>query len=208
MKTLKIVILVVLFVLITLKSKSQSFQFGLKAGISQTYVLNYDVKNFSIPNSTNGYLIGAFTKIGFAGMFVNPEVYFRNFSLPVVSNTNSTSSIVSNTSLNYIDVPVLFGKKLFRFFSLSAGPNFQFLINKQISNSNQNVLGNGEFNDFVLGAQLGAGLDIWRLTFDFRYDFSINTIGKIANTINNSNVDFSSRTSMLQFKIGYKFVDF
>jgi hypothetical protein len=83
------------------------------------------------------------------------------------------------------------------------------LVNKELTANNINTLEKGNYNDFVVGAQLGIGVEIWKLCFDARYDFSLNPIGNVAAVVNNSqNVDFSSRSSMLQFTVGYKFIDF
>ena len=105
----------------------------------------------------------------------------------------------------------MFGKKILNVINVSAGPNFQFLVNKDLTASDIKTLEKGNYNDFVLGVQLGAGAEIWKLCFDIRYDFSINSIGNVATIVNNvnntQNIDFSSRASMLQFTVGYKFID-
>jgi hypothetical protein len=201
-------ILVVAILLFSMHLNAQTFQLGIKAGLTNTQIIGADFKNFEIPSSTNGILIGAFSRIGFAGMFVQPEICFRNLNF-TVNSSGTPNAASSTTMLNYIDVPVMFGKKILKFINVSAGPNFQFLVNKDLTASNNNTLEKGNYNDFVLGAQLGVGVEIWKLCFDARYDFSINPIGNVATVVNNSqNVDFSSRASMFQFTIGYKFIDF
>jgi hypothetical protein len=191
----------------TISLNAQTFQLGVKAGLTNTQVIGSDFKNFEIPSSANGILIGVFSRIGIAGVFIQPELCFRNLNFTV--NSDGTTSGPSATSkLSYIDVPVLLGKKIFGLVHVCAGPNFQFLVNKDLTSSSAATLANGDYNNFVLGAQVGVGFDVWKLSFDARYDFSVNTIGNVANAVNNQNVNFSSRASMLQFTIGYKFVNF
>jgi hypothetical protein len=199
-------ILVVAILLFSMHLNAQTFQLGIKAGLTNTQIIGADFKNFEIPSSTNGILIGAFSRIGFAGMFVQPEICFRNLNFTVNSNGTSSSSSAA-TKLNYIDIPLLFGKKVLGVINVCAGPNLQFLINQDLSASNTSNLATGKYNDFVVGAQVGVGFDVWKLCFHARYDFSINSIGNAARAVNTQNVDFSSRASMLQFTFGYKFVD-
>lgn len=199
-------IFVILIVLFALNANAQTFQLGIKAGLTNTQIIGADFKSFEIPSSSNGILIGAFSRIGFAGMFVQPELCFRNLNF-TVNSSGTTSPSSAATKLNYIDVPVLFGKKVLGVINVCAGPNFQFLVNQDLTATNASNLATGNYNDFVVGAQVGVGFDVWKLCFDARYDFSINSIGNAASAVNRQNVDFSSRASMLQFTVGYKFIN-
>jgi hypothetical protein len=195
-------------ILFTIKVNGQGFVLGAKAGLTNTQIIGADFKSFQIPSSSNGFLVGGFARISLIGFYIQPEISFRNLNF-TVNSTGTTSAANTATMLNYVDVPVMFGKKILKFINVSAGPNFQFLVNKDLTASDINTLEKGNYNDFVLGAQLGVGVEIWKLCFDARYDFSINSIGNVAAVVNNSqNVDFSSRASMLQLTVGYKFIDF
>ncbi len=200
--------LLLAFAVITaLNVNGQGFVLGAKAGLTNTQIVGADFKSFQIPTSSNGFLIGGFARISLIGFYIQPEISFRNLNFTVNSN-GTTSAASSSTMLNYIDIPVMFGKKILNVINVSAGPNFQFLVNKDLTASDINTLGTGDYNSFVVGAQLGIGVEIWKLCFDARYDFSINSIGNVAAIVNNSqNIDFSSRASMLQFTVGYKFID-
>jgi hypothetical protein len=200
-------LMLITLVIFTIKVNGQGFVLGAKAGLTNTQIIGTDFKNFQIPSSSNGFLIGAFARVSLIGFYIEPEISFRNLNF-TVNSTGTTSAANTATMLNYIDVPVMFGKKILKFINVSAGPNFQFLVNKDLTASNINTLEKGNYNDFVVGAQLGIGVEIWKLCFDARYDFSLNPIGNVAAVVNNSqNVDFSSRASMLQFTVGYKFID-
>jgi hypothetical protein len=195
-------------ILFTIKVNGQGFVLGAKAGLTNTQIIGADFKSFQIPSSSNGFLVGGFARISLIGFYIQPEISFRNLNF-TVNSTGTKSAANTATMLNYVDVPVMFGKKILKFINVSAGPNFQFLVNKDLTASDINTLEKGNYNDFVLGAQLGVGVEIWKLCFDARYDFSINSIGNVAAVVNNSqNVDFSSRASMLQLTVGYKFIDF
>ncbi len=203
--------LLLAFTVITaINANGQGFILGAKAGLTNTQIIGADYKSFQIPTSSNGFLIGGFARVSLIGFYVQPEISFRNLNF-TVNSSGTTSAASSSTMLNYIDIPVMFGKKILNVINVSAGPNFQFLVNKDLTASDIKTLEKGNYNDFVLGVQLGAGAEIWKLCFDIRYDFSINSIGNVATIVNNvnntQNIDFSSRASMLQFTVGYKFID-
>lgn len=207
---IKKLILITAFVGVYAATQAQEFVLGAKLGVTTTQVLGSDYKNFSTPDNYNGLLLGAYTRLSFVGFFVQPEILLRNLNFNITNKQNGANSTAKN-NLTYVDVPVLFGKKLLKLVRLSAGPNFQFLVNKDISISNASVIDpikEGDFNNFVLGAQAGIGVDVWKLSFDIRYDFSLSKIGEVAKLVNTNanNTDFSSRASMLQFSVGYRFI--
>ena len=199
--------LLLLFLVCFSAAKAQEFALGVKAGLTSTQVIGSDFKSFSSPDNYNGFLVGAYARVGLVSFYIQPEILFRNLNFSVTNNNNSSAS----NNLSYIDVPVLFGKKFFKLVRVSVGPNFQFLVNKDITVSNASgaadPIKEGDFKNFVLGAQAGLGVDVWKLSFDMRYDFSLTQIGAAAQLVNNNNsVDFSTRASMLQFSIGYRFI--
>lgn len=207
---IKKIILITAFVGMYATTQAQEFVLGAKLGVTTTQVLGSDYKNFSTPDNYNGLLLGAYTRLSFIGFFVQPEILLRNLNFNITNKQNGANSTAKN-NLTYVDVPVLFGKKLLKLVRLSAGPNFQFLVNKDISISNASFVDpikEGDFNNFVLGAQAGIGVDVWKLSFDVRYDFSLSKIGEVAKLVNTNanNTDFSSRASMLQFSVGYRFI--
>jgi Outer membrane protein beta-barrel domain len=207
---IKKIILITAFVGIYVAVQAQEFVLGAKLGLTTTQVLGSDYKNFSTPDNYNGLLLGAYARIGFIGFFVQPEVLLRNLNFNITNQKNGANSTVKN-NLTYVDVPVLFGKKFLKLIRLSAGPNFQFLVNKEISINNASLIDpikEGDFNNFVLGAQAGIGVDVWKLSFDIRYDFSLSKIGEAAKLVNTNanNIDFGSRASMVQFSVGYRFL--
>ncbi len=207
---IKKLILITAFVGMYATTQAQEFVLGAKLGVTTTQVLGSDYKNFSTPDNYNGLLLGAYTRLSFVGFFVQPEILLRNLNFNITNKQNGANSTAKN-NLTYVDVPVLFGKKILKLVRLSAGPNFQFLVNKDISISNASFVDpikEGDFNNFVLGAQAGIGVDVWKLSFDLRYDFSLSKIGEAAKLVNTNanNTDFSSRASMLQFSVGYRFI--
>ncbi len=207
---LKRLTLMVTFTVIYFATQAQEFALGAKIGLTSTQVIGSDYKSFSSPDNYNGLLLGAYARIAFVGFFVQPELLLRNLDFKMSNLQNGANSSVTN-NLTYVDVPVLFGKRLLKLVRLSAGPNFQFLVNKEMNVTNNSLIDpikEGTFNAFVLGVQAGVGVDVWKLSFDIRYDFSLSKIGEVAKFLNanTSNTDFSSRASMFQFSIGYRFI--
>lgn len=193
------------------QAKAQDFSGGLKAGLSNTQLISADLKNLKVPENYNGFVGGAWLRLEGLGLFIQPELLLRTLKFSVESIEKNGISSLSN-NLTYLDVPVIGGKKFLGFLRLGAGPNFQFLISKNSSLSNTGnalttKLDIGDYSDLVVGAQIAAGLDVWKLSLDVRYDFSINTIGQIARLSSNSipNVDFSTRAAMLNVTLAYRF---
>ena len=111
--------------------------FGIKGGI------NYNSN--SIENVTSDVLSGVENKSGFhsgiwlrfkipvIGFYVRPELVFTQLKNNVVyKRVGSLSTVIGDpTSYNFkkIDIPVLFGKKIFGFGNVFIGPSFQYVLN-------------------------------------------------------------------------------
>jgi hypothetical protein len=121
---------------------------------------------------------------------------------------NNIQNVGANT-VHYIDVPLLAGKQFFKLFRVNGGPVLQYAIaNDHMAAGN--YINNSSVNNFVVGLQAGVGVDIWKLSFDIRYDTNISESGTIDFVAKNSsslqNYQYSSRASMWLFTLGYRFI--
>lgn len=179
---------------------AQSFQLGLKVGLNQGSLTK--APNLGDANTTTSFVCGAFAKIGGGGLFLQPEILYSQ-RYGVFSDTSKQT--VTN-QLHYIDIPVLVGYKLaaFRFY---GGPNFQFLLaanQKAPDNLKDPFFSKANFNSASVGYQLGFGVNLQRILLDVRYDGSIGDLGKKVNTSTGNSVNYSTRSNMWQFTIGYR----
>lgn len=185
----------------TLVLKAQTFDFGVKAG------LNRGTLSSSIPkietSGATGFVAGTYGRVGIFGFFAQPEIVFSQRKGAFKSDTNGTAII---NTLSYIDIPVLFGYKLL-FARVNLGPNFQFLTSaKQVAddlNKDPNF-SRSNFNASNIGYQVGVGVDLLKLSLDIRYDGSFGSLGKKITTASGNTIDYSTRSSMWQFTVGFK----
>lgn len=152
-----------------------SFQFGLKGGLNLS---KFNTENTFSSDNQAGYYAGIWTRIGAAGIHLQPELYLSGKNTTLVSSAGEENK-VKFTSL---DVPVLIGTKIGAAgigVRLNTGPVVSFILNEDQSfgNAASNIF-NGRFKDQAFAWQFGAGLDIKKLNFDLRYELGLTDINK------------------------------
>ncbi len=180
-----------------LSIKAQELSLGVRAGFSRNSV-GEDFVAYSSKDAVTGMTLGGYAKVKVLGFFIMPEVNYNQRGNEIKDFGTST--------IHNIDVPVLFGKQFFKVLRVNGGPNFQFqLANTQTQVSN--YINQSKFNDFVLGLQLGVGLDVWKLSLDARYDMNLSEAGKVVymDKLTQQVVQqYSSRANMFVFTLGYR----
>jgi hypothetical protein len=147
-----------------------SFQFGVKGGVNLSS-LNYSNSTFS-NNNRAGYLGGFWARIGALGFNFQPEVYLTSKNVDITND-----GVETKAKFTSIDVPLLFGGKVGAFgfgARFYTGPVFSFAVNKDQSFSE--AAGNAaalDYKDQNVAWQVGAGLDIKKLSIDLRYEAGI-----------------------------------
>lgn len=162
---------------IVFAQKTPVFQLGIKGGANITKI---DGKNFK-DEFKYGYTLGGFAVIKLSEKFqVQPEVLFNQFNSRSDSNFNSiyARENLKDVKLNYLSIPILLNYSPVKFFTLQAGPQFGFLLNK-----NDNLLENGKnaFNNGDLSMVGGVQLNIANFKIGGRYFVGLNDIGDIDN---------------------------
>ncbi len=154
---------------------AQEAEFGIKGGLNYGASGDYENVNegaddfrssFEEGENKTGYHIGAYSKFGILGFFLQPEVMYTSLTTEYES---------FDYKLNKIDAPILVGVNVLGPLNIKAGPSFQYILNNELEETSLEI---GEVeNDITIGYQLGAGLNIGRLGFDLRYEnaFSENT---------------------------------
>ncbi len=175
MKKLLLFLFLALFSSVTWAQVLPSFQFGLKGGFNLS---KFSTNNTFASENKQGYYAGIWTRIGAAGIHVQPEVYYSEKKSVLKSNTGLQNEV----SFNSIDVPVLIGTKIGAAgvgIRLNTGPMISFILNSEQSfeDAASNIF-SGKFKDQNLAWQFGIGADIGKLNADLRYELGLTDLNK------------------------------
>jgi len=172
------------------------FDLGFKGGATLSE-LHFNNLNYSKENVLN-YHIGAFSRIGWGRLFIQPEAYFNSRGGTLKSTGSIENSAVTNFDFTSVDVPVLGGIKLVKgnFFNLRAmaGPMLGFITSRDVEPSPE--FSKAYFQDHLFGWQYGIGFDLWFLTLDARIEHSRNSIYQSS--------DFSTKNNVFLISAGIK----
>lgn len=176
-----------------------TFDLGIKAGINSSK-MSFDLDDYSSESVLKAHF-GAFSRLGWGRVFVQPEAYFSKKGGDVsLGGDLSTNVIQTATSFDYstFDVPLLFGIKIIKGGMVDlhavAGPVFSFLTSKGIEGDN--LLTKEYYEDRYIGLQYGLGLDVWFLTFDARMEHGSNNLYQ--------HPDFNAKNQTFMFSVGFK----
>lgn len=160
MKKVQKTLLVAVFALVGTATFAQTGSgFGIKGGLN--YNANGDyfesagdaAKN---PDRNVGYHVGIFGKLG-------NRIYFR----PELVYTKTKSDYDGDEfTMSKLDVPALVGVKIIGPLHVFAGPAFQYILNTEFDGISIDSVE----NDFTVGLNIGAGLNLGKLGIDLRYE--------------------------------------
>jgi hypothetical protein len=186
------------FVVLTVSLFAQlKFDLGIKGGVNFSKI-SFDADDYSAESVTKSHF-GAFTRVGWSRIFIQPELYFSGKGGDVTSDIKSTF-----TSFDYktFDIPVLLGFRVIKGkpFDLHvvAGPVFSSISSEEING--ENLLNEMFYEDNYFGIQYGLGIDVLFLTFDARME---NGIG---NTYSDPSVASGGKSQTFMLSVGFKFL--
>jgi hypothetical protein len=198
-----------LFLIISFNAFSQ-FEYGIKGGISFNSNLNIsaNIESISNPNinifeSRNGQHIGVFLKLSINNLFVRPELIYskikNSYNVPIV--LINKSSIVTDFNQHKIDIPVMFGYKVFGLANIFAGPRFEFIRGVNYDNIDLDDLK----NQYKLGLQYGIGLKFGKFEIDLRAErgFTENEINFMKNQAEVKNQYITSNGRLFLLGVSY-----
>ncbi len=155
-----------------------SFQFGLKGGLN---LAKFKTTGGLSADNQAGFYAGVWSRIGAAGIHLQPELYIARKS------SKSTSSGVNN-EIKYtsLDIPVLIGTKIGAAgvgLRLNTGPVVSFVLDEDQSFVQAaGAAANGSIKDQAYAWQFGTGLDLGKLGVDLRYELGLTKIYTFGNT--------------------------
>ncbi len=157
--------------------------FGLKGGLNYSANGNYfesagdAARN---PDRNVGYHLGIFGKLG-------NRLYFR----PELVYTKTKSDYDGDKfDMSKLDLPLLVGIKVIGPLHVFGGPAFQYILDSEFEGISVDRIE----NDFSVGLNLGAGVNLGKLGIDLRYErgFSDNEarfINTNITTVGDSRID-------------------
>ncbi len=160
----KLTVLILLAIIAFTSNAQDVFDFGPKIGINTTKI-SANVADYN-QETINKFQFGAFARINFGPIYVQPEAYFNSKGYIDAINLSTKDKF----DLKTIDVPALIGFKIINQKSLNvrvmAGPVFSFLTDK----SGKSQLTQDNIKNSRFGWQYGAGVDFLFLTLDARME--------------------------------------
>ena len=178
-------------------------EFGIKGGLSYNSNGNIsDDSNTFIENGgkgKSGYNVGIYGKIGLGPIYLRPELVYTKTTSKYELNIGGAEDY----KIARLDMPVLVGLKLVGPLSVFAGPAFQYTLQNDFKGIQYDRID----NDFTVGFNFGAGLDLGRLGLDVRYErgFNKNEATFIQANIGGSNTVYrlDSRPEQVILSLSY-----
>jgi len=191
----KLFISLFLFAFSTAIFAQATFDLGLKAGLNTSKV-TFDRDGYN-SESIVKYHVGAFGRLGFNRIFVQPEAYF---SAKGGELDGSAIDVATRFDYSTVDVPLLLGIKIIdgdrANFRIMAGPVFGFFTSSEIDN--EEIFEPQYYKDSYIAFQYGIGADLYGFTLDLRME---NTASDIYQQPS-SDLDGNNKTFMIS--VGYK----
>ncbi|MFW6370119.1 MAG: porin family protein [Bacteroidota bacterium] len=152
------------------------FDVGLKAGLNFSKV-SMSSDDYNSESVTKAH-IGAFGRIGWARMYLQPEVYYSAKGGRVIESGVNPIVRAAQFDFSTVDVPVLLGIKVLKGgpanLRVMAGPVFCLMTSKKMDSDE--LLERQYYNDHYLGYQYGVGVDFLNFFVDARMEHSINRL--------------------------------
>lgn len=177
------------------------FSLGPKVGYN-SYKLSTDLDSIQA-SIKKSFQIGAFVRIG-KKFYFQPEA---NYQVSESTLSKSIGAVVQSqdVTLQSIKIPALIGLKLInkRVFKLRvmAGPAINFVLDKKLNPEQINefwpIQSVDDIKNSVWSVQTGAGLDIFFMTLDVRYEMGLENIY-------NGNSDLNMNNNMFNVSLGFK----
>ena len=207
----KLIALLTVLMIIT-GVQAQFFSVGLKGGIQSTTIKmdklmlqegGADQFWVEAGDAKVGFHFGAQARIKVAGVFIQPELLFAAVNTEMrVRDISTNLAEIKNQEFKNLSIPILVGYKIGP-ARIQLGPAANIVLS-----SESEITGFEEMKETFKGAtwgyQIGAGLDIWKLTFDLRYEGNLSKLGE---SINFGNTSFAtdSRSRQLILSLGIMF---
>ena len=202
MKKIILISCIVIAASVTAMAQLPNFAFGIKGGANFSKLKTVD--NLTDENSIVGYHVGIFTRLGVAGLYLQPELYLgskgNNF-IKIEDTSGNEVQASGKVRFTTLDLPLLIGTKIgpsklnLRFM---AGPVASFVINENTTfdSAYRNISDFGNYKKQNWAYQAGAGVDVGNLTVDLRYEGGLSNVSR-------SN-EYNQKQNLVHLSLGIK----
>ncbi|HET8736385.1 MAG TPA: outer membrane beta-barrel protein [Pricia sp.] len=158
---MKKTLLTAAFAMFSMAAFSQSGSgFGIKGGLN--YSANGDYfesigEAAREPDRNVGYHVGLYGKVGITRLYFRPELMYTKTKSDYQGDKFDVSKL---------DAPLLVGVNIIGPLHVFAGPAFQYILDTEFDG----IAINDIENDFTVGLNIGAGLNLGKLGLDIRYE--------------------------------------
>ena len=199
------------------------FNLGVKIGYNSSLSLaniasvtngGYGIGNVSA-EIWNNFQAGAFARIYFDKVYVQPELLYsmqkNNYQVTIKDASSNASSVFNKmVSVNTVNIPILVGYELIDLKVVNlrafAGPMLQLDAGSTLNYTPVSGTGTVTAQSLMtdakkanVGLQIGAGIDILKLTVDLRYNL-------ISNVYEPKTNDYTLPSSTFIVSLGWKFL--
>ena len=189
---------------------------GLAANFAMAQNINFGIKGGAVFNTDKGkvwqdagnifkkdgkasagFQAGALARVSLAGIYIQPELLYTQFK-----NEYDVDGQKLNVTKKRMDIPVNVGKRFLGIGHIQAGPVFSYYFDDKLSVKDFTT---AKQDDFNVGMQIGAGVEVSKLLFDLRYEFGLGKVG--SDILNGSNGQYrtENRPQMLNLSVAYLF---
>ncbi|MBP2832321.1 PorT family protein [Aquimarina sp. U1-2] len=173
----KVFVFLVVFSSFALFAQEKRLTFGIKAGLN--YGDNGKIEIQDVANAGNNiFTRRADDRIGYhLGVFLRGNLTENVYIKPELQYTvnNSTYDSATGGDLDYniqkLDLPILLGVSVLGPIHVFGGPSLQYMVENDLDDVR---LGDVK-NEFTVGLQFGAGLQLGRLNADIRYERGLSS---------------------------------
>lgn len=181
---------------------AQNINFGIKGGVvfnTDKGKVWQDAGNIFKKDgkASAGFQAGALARVSLAGIYIQPELLYTQFK-----NEYDVDGQKLNVTKKRMDIPVNVGKRFLGIGHIQAGPVFSYYFDDKLSVKDFTT---AKQDDFNVGMQIGAGVEVSKLLFDLRYEFGLGKVG--SDILNGSNGQYrtENRPQMLNLSVAYLF---
>jgi hypothetical protein len=149
-----------------------------------------------------GFNVGLSLKANLpASFFVMPELYYTSFKNEFTDPTSNTTFDIKS---NRIDLPVLVGHKVLGdFLGVFVGPVASYNLSKE---DTYNDFKENARDNFTVGYQFGAQLEIKKLLLNARYEGAFSKDSRnFINKVSGDEIRYDNRPNLFMVGVGYKF---
>jgi len=199
--------------------------YGFKIGLNALSTIKYntfyagDITSGGSYTNKNGYLIGAFFRVNYSKLFLQPEVTWNyhqqgcGFMIPDSNTPNTYLPKSLNIDMDALNTNMLLGYNIIKnkpyLFDAYIGASLKWTYRTRYKITDEQIY-SGESDFFFYAGVVGFSVNISKLYFDFRYELNQPNTNLDFNNIPNipeayRGVFLEKNENVLSFSVGMMF---